>query len=579
MSPGVSVREPALQAAAARGVRIIGDIELFARAADAPVVAITGSNGKSTVTSLVSAMAKRGGVRAGSGGNLGPPALSLLRPGLRALRAGVVQLPARDHQRTASRRGHRVERQRGPPGSVRELRRIRRGETSRVQPRYGGGREPRRSPGFTARRRSRLDHRFQHTGATRRHGGTSRGAGARPGSCGGAHRSCRSTRSPSRVCTTSRTYSPHSRSARRSDWTSAPCPRAGRDLRRAAASLRDGRLLWRRALDQRLQGHQRRCDGGRHRRRRRARTGGADRRRGRQGSGLFAAAGARAPPREVRGAHRTRRPPVSMRRWAGAPRCGTRRTWPPPSTSRRRSPAPATPCCSLQPARASTCSRTSRRGATPSGRSCSRGSDGDRAGGSPDSCRGQRRSAPGAFGHRYDAPFILAVAAVLALGLVMVASASTSIAARVYGDPPRLLLAPVDPSRPGGRSDGAGNADPDTALGARRSRPHARRGDAARTRADPRHRTRGQRQHAVDRLRCVQRTALRVREAVRRHLSRGLSRTPGGRGPGQAVRVPQAARGTRRGLPAAAPRAGPRRHRRAVRHRAGACSFSPGSPS
>ena len=81
VSPGVSVREPALQAAAARGVRIIGDIELFARAADAPVVAITGSNGKSTVTSLVSAMAKRGGVRAGSGGNLGPPALSLLGRG------------------------------------------------------------------------------------------------------------------------------------------------------------------------------------------------------------------------------------------------------------------------------------------------------------------------------------------------------------------------------------------------------------------------------------------------------------------------------------------------------------------
>ena len=81
VSPGVSVREPALQAAAARGVRIIGDVELFARAADAPVVAITGSNGKSTVTSLVTAMAKRGGVRAGCGGNLGPPALSLLGRG------------------------------------------------------------------------------------------------------------------------------------------------------------------------------------------------------------------------------------------------------------------------------------------------------------------------------------------------------------------------------------------------------------------------------------------------------------------------------------------------------------------
>ena len=78
VSPGVSVREPVLRSAAARGVSIVGDIELFARAADAPVVAITGSNGKSTVTSLVAAMARRHGLRVGSGGNLGPPALSLL---------------------------------------------------------------------------------------------------------------------------------------------------------------------------------------------------------------------------------------------------------------------------------------------------------------------------------------------------------------------------------------------------------------------------------------------------------------------------------------------------------------------
>ena len=81
LSPGLSAREPALQAAATRGVPVIGDIELFARAADAPVVAITGSNGKSTVTSLVGAMARSAGVRAGVGGNLGPPALSLLGRG------------------------------------------------------------------------------------------------------------------------------------------------------------------------------------------------------------------------------------------------------------------------------------------------------------------------------------------------------------------------------------------------------------------------------------------------------------------------------------------------------------------
>ena len=81
VSPGVSVREPALRAAAARGVPIVGDVELFARAAAAPIVAITGSNGKSTVTSLVSAMARSDGVRVGEGGNLGPPALSLLGRG------------------------------------------------------------------------------------------------------------------------------------------------------------------------------------------------------------------------------------------------------------------------------------------------------------------------------------------------------------------------------------------------------------------------------------------------------------------------------------------------------------------
>ena len=81
VSPGVSVREPALRAAAARGVPIAGDVELFARAADAPVVAITGSNGKSTVTSLLAEMARRAGIRVGAGGNLGPPALSLLGRG------------------------------------------------------------------------------------------------------------------------------------------------------------------------------------------------------------------------------------------------------------------------------------------------------------------------------------------------------------------------------------------------------------------------------------------------------------------------------------------------------------------
>lgn len=78
VSPGVTVQEPLIQKARSQGVEILGDIELFAREAQAPIVAITGSNGKSTVTTLVGEMARQAGVRVAVGGNLGPPALELL---------------------------------------------------------------------------------------------------------------------------------------------------------------------------------------------------------------------------------------------------------------------------------------------------------------------------------------------------------------------------------------------------------------------------------------------------------------------------------------------------------------------
>ena len=78
VSPGVSLQEPLLQQAAERDVEIIGDIELFAREAAAPVVVITGSNGKSTVTTLLGVMAQHAGIRVAMGGNLGEPALDLL---------------------------------------------------------------------------------------------------------------------------------------------------------------------------------------------------------------------------------------------------------------------------------------------------------------------------------------------------------------------------------------------------------------------------------------------------------------------------------------------------------------------
>jgi UDP-N-acetylmuramoylalanine--D-glutamate ligase len=80
-SPGVPLDDPFFTQARARGLDIVGDIELFARAADAPVVGITGTNGKSTVTTLLGRMAERANVRVRVGGNLGQPALELLDRG------------------------------------------------------------------------------------------------------------------------------------------------------------------------------------------------------------------------------------------------------------------------------------------------------------------------------------------------------------------------------------------------------------------------------------------------------------------------------------------------------------------
>ena len=78
VSPGLSLATPALQEAARRGVKLSGDIELFARQAKAPIIAITGSNAKSTVTTLVGQMAAAAGRKVAVGGNLGTPALDLL---------------------------------------------------------------------------------------------------------------------------------------------------------------------------------------------------------------------------------------------------------------------------------------------------------------------------------------------------------------------------------------------------------------------------------------------------------------------------------------------------------------------
>lgn len=78
VSPGVAVSTPAIAEQVVAGKEVIGDVELFARAASEPVVAITGSNAKSTVTTLLGQVADACGMNPGIGGNLGVPALDLL---------------------------------------------------------------------------------------------------------------------------------------------------------------------------------------------------------------------------------------------------------------------------------------------------------------------------------------------------------------------------------------------------------------------------------------------------------------------------------------------------------------------
>jgi UDP-N-acetylmuramoylalanine--D-glutamate ligase len=82
VSPGISLELPAIQQALASGSELRSDIDLLLAEVDQPVVAITGSNGKTTVTTLVGLMAKAAGLRTAVGGNIGIPVLDLLDPAL-----------------------------------------------------------------------------------------------------------------------------------------------------------------------------------------------------------------------------------------------------------------------------------------------------------------------------------------------------------------------------------------------------------------------------------------------------------------------------------------------------------------
>lgn len=102
VSPGLSLDLPIVAAARRRGLEVIGDVELFARAATRPVVGVTGSNGKSTVTTMLAGMAEEAGLRVLAGGNLGVPALDLLSealPDVYVLELSSFQLECTDSLR------------------------------------------------------------------------------------------------------------------------------------------------------------------------------------------------------------------------------------------------------------------------------------------------------------------------------------------------------------------------------------------------------------------------------------------------------------------------------------------------
>ena len=78
VSPGIADKEPLIKKARKANLEVVSDIELFARDAKSPYAAVTGSNGKSTVTTLLYHMGCAAGKETLAGGNLGEPALDLL---------------------------------------------------------------------------------------------------------------------------------------------------------------------------------------------------------------------------------------------------------------------------------------------------------------------------------------------------------------------------------------------------------------------------------------------------------------------------------------------------------------------
>lgn len=104
VSPGVAVSIPPIQQAKAANVEVVGDIELFARVNKLPLIAITGANGKSTVTALVGEMAKTAGKKVAVLGNIGTPVLNLFENPVQDFDLIVMELSSFQLETTSSLR-------------------------------------------------------------------------------------------------------------------------------------------------------------------------------------------------------------------------------------------------------------------------------------------------------------------------------------------------------------------------------------------------------------------------------------------------------------------------------------------
>jgi len=99
VSPGIALNEKAIIKAIANGTKIVSDIDLFACSDDVPIIGVTGSNGKSTVTTMLGEMAAAAGLRVAIGGNLGIPALDLLN---QQAQLYVIELSSFQLERTSA---------------------------------------------------------------------------------------------------------------------------------------------------------------------------------------------------------------------------------------------------------------------------------------------------------------------------------------------------------------------------------------------------------------------------------------------------------------------------------------------